>query len=318
MSGRTRLRAATVINADFAASVLSGLGRPQKRLEAKYFYDEEGSRLFDRICELEDYYPTRTETWILRENAHRLSEILPAGTALVELGSGSSTKTRLLLDVLPEISTYVPLDISQEHLHSAAARIAADYPALRVQPVVADFTSRLTLSPALEEIPKVLFFPGSTIGNFTVPEAQTLLTRLRRLPNVVALVIGVDLRKDVDRLIRAYDDREGVTATFNKNLLVRINRELDGDFEPGYFGHEARWNPTQSRIEMHLVSLRPQTVRIAGHSFEFAEAETIHSENSHKFSVGGFSALASDAGWGSHDVWTDPASLFSVHVLTPA
>jgi L-histidine Nalpha-methyltransferase len=318
MSGRTRPRAATDINADFATSVLAGLGRPQKRLEAKYFYDEEGSRLFDRICELEDYYPTRTETWTLRENAQRLSEILPTGTALVELGSGSSTKTRLLLDVLPEISAYVPLDISQEHLHAAAARIAADYPALRVLPVVADFTSRLALNPALAAIPKLLFFPGSTIGNFTVPEAQALLTRLRRLPNVVALVIGADLRKDVDRLIRAYDDREGATAAFNRNLLVRINRELGGDFDPGRFGHEARWNSSQSRIEMHLVSLRPQMVWVAGHTFDFAEGETIHTENSHKFSVDGFRALAWDAGWGSHDVWTDPASFFSVHVLTPA
>jgi L-histidine Nalpha-methyltransferase len=317
MSGRTRPRADEDVTADFGASVLSGLGRPQKRLEAKYLYDEEGSRLFDRICELEDYYPTRMEARILGEHAHRLSEILPAGAALVELGSGSSTKTRLLLDVLPEISAYVPLDISQEHLHAAAARIAADYPALRVQPVVADFTGRLALSPALDAMPKVLFFPGSTIGNFTVPEAQALLTRLRRLRNVVGLVVGADLRKDVGRLVRAYDDREGVTAVFNKNLLVRINRELDGGFELGGFGHEARWNPSQSRIEMHLVSLRPQTVRVAGHTFDFAAGETIHTENSHKFSVDGFRALARDAGWTSHDVWTDPASLFSVHVLTP-
>jgi L-histidine Nalpha-methyltransferase len=317
MSGLTRARGHEDVTADFAASVLSGLGRAQKRLEAKYLYDEEGSRLFDRICELEDYYPTRTEASILRENAHRLLEILPAGTALVELGSGSSTKTRLLLDVLPEISAYVPLDISREHLHAAAAHIAADYRALRVQPVVADFTGRLALNPALEAVPKVLFFPGSTIGNFTVPEAQALLTRLRRLPNVVALVIGADLRKDVDRLIRAYDDREGVTAAFNRNLLVRINRELGGDFEPGYFGHEARWNPSQSRIEMHLVSLRSHSVQVAGHVFDFAEGETIHTENSHKFSLEGFRALARDAGWASHDVWTDPASLFSVHILTP-
>ena len=172
---------------EFERSVLAGLGRPQKRLEAKFFYDEAGSRLFDRICELEEYYPTRTETGILRDHARRLGPLLPEAAALVELGSGSSVKTRLLLDALPRFTTYVPLDISGEHLRAAAARLAADYPALGVEPLVADFTAPLAMPARLRDRPKVVFFPGSTIGNFIVPEARALLSRLRRLPNAVAL-----------------------------------------------------------------------------------------------------------------------------------
>ncbi len=318
MSGAARAKPQGFADPDFAAHVVDGLGRPQKRLAAKYFYDEEGSRLFDRICELEEYYPTRAETRILRENAHRVSEILPPGSALVELGSGSSVKTRLLLDALPDVATYVPLDISSEHLAAAAKRIAADYPKVRVRPVVADFTHAMALPRDIETVPKLLFFPGSTIGNFTLPEAQALMQRLRRLPRLAGLVIGADLVKDTGRLIVAYDDAAGVTAAFNRNLLARMNRELEGDFDLEAFRHEARWIPEQSRIEMHLVSLRPQTVTVANERFVFAEGESIHTEDSHKFTVDGFRTLAGDAGWVPHEVWTDPERLFSVHLLTAA
>jgi L-histidine N-alpha-methyltransferase len=302
---------------DFTADVVAGLRQAQKRLEAKYFYDQEGSRLFDRICELDEYYPTQTEIGILRDNAHKLSEILWARSALVELGSGSSFKTRLLLDALPEIATYVPLDISREHLGAAAKRIAIDYSEIAVRPLVADFTRPMALPRELEAVPKLLFFPGSTIGNFTLPEAQTMMARLRQLPRVVGLVVGVDLIKDIDMMVAAYDDREGVTAAFNKNLLVRINRELDGNFDLAAFRHEARWNAAQSRIEMHLVSKRQQRVSAAGETFDFAKGETIHTENSHKFTLDRFQTLARDAGWLPSEAWTDTASFFSVHVLTP-
>lgn len=302
---------------EFVASVLDGLGQTPKRLECKYLYDAEGSRLFDRICELEEYYPTRIETGILRDGAARLADLVPSGAALVELGSGSSIKTRILLDALPSLAAYVPIDISAEHLQTAAARLGRDYPDLTVHPVVGDFTGAIPLPAPLREQAKLLFFPGSTIGNFTVTEARALLSRLRRIPAVAGLVIGVDLRKDLGRLIRAYDDVEGVTAAFNKNLLVRINRELGGDFDLDGFSHEARWNEAQGRVEMHLVSLRPQRVRIAGRSFGFAGGETIHTENSHKFTRDGFRELAASAGWATREVRSDPEDLFSVHFLVP-
>ena len=317
MTAAERLRPLTEQATEFERSVLGGLGLPQKRLEAKFFYDEAGSRLFDRICELEEYYPTRTETGILRDHAHRLAPLLPESAALVELGSGSSVKTRLLLEALPRFTTYVPLDISAEHLRAAAARIAADYPVLGVEPLVADFTAPLAMPARLRDRPKVVFFPGSTIGNFSLPEAQALLSRLCRLSNVVALIVGADLRKDLNLLIRAYDDAAGVTAAFNKNLLVRMNRELGANFDLTAFGHKAHWNEEQSRIEMHLVSERRQVVDVAQHSFDFEAGETIHTENSHKFSVCGFKRLAKDAGWASADVWVDRDEWFSVHVLVP-
>lgn len=302
---------------EFLASVLDGLGRTKKRLECKYLYDAEGSRLFDRICDLEEYYPTRVETAILRDCAARLADVVPSSAALVELGSGSSIKTRILLDALPSLAAYVPVDISAEHLQAAAAQLGRDYPDLAIHPVVGDFTGAIPLSAHLREQVKLLFFPGSTIGNFSVTEARGLLSRLRRIPVLAGLVIGVDLRKDLERLIRAYDDAEGVTAAFNKNLLVRINREIGGDFDLDCFAHEARWNEAQGRIEMHLVSLRPQRVHIAGRSFDFAEGETIHTENSHKFTRDSFRDLAASAGWVTREVMNDPEDLFSVHVLVP-
>ncbi len=317
MSGIERKVRGSELDPEFAASVLDGLSRPQKRIESKYLYDAEGSRLFDRICTLAEYYPTRVETALLRENAGELRAVVPEGAALVELGSGSSIKTRILLDALPSLAAYVPVEISVEHLRAAAAEIAQDYHALSVHPVVGDFTQPITIPAEVCGFQKLLFFPGSTIGNFTVDEARSLLSQLRSIPAGAGLLIGVDLVKDVDRLIRAYDDGEGVTAAFNTNLLTRINRELDGDFDPGAFAHKAYWNAVESRIEMHLESLATQRATVAGHSFRFREGETIHTENSHKFTASGFQALAAAAGWSPARMWRDPEGLFSLHFLTP-
>lgn len=305
-------------NAELVASVLDGLGRPQKCIASKWLYDDEGSRLFDRICKLEEYYPTRTETAILHANAGRLGALVPAGTALIELGSGSSDKTRILLDAVDAFRAYVPVEISERHLRAAATRLAASYPDLAVLPVAGDFTEGVPLPPGLAETAKLLFFPGSTLGNFEPDEAVRFLRRLRAMPAVVGFVVGADLEKDVGRLIAAYDDREGVTAAFNRNLLSRLNRELGADFDVEAFAHEARWNGERKRIEMHLVSRRPQRCHVAGRWFAFAEAETIHTENSHKFTPAGFRALAERAGWNVRECWLDPEALFSVQVLTPA
>ncbi len=307
-----------VEDTELVASVLDGLGARPKRIASKWLYDAEGSKLFDRICEVEAYYPTRTETGILEANAARLAAFVPARTALVELGSGSSAKTRILLDALDDLAVYVPVDISAEHLRHAAAGLAADYPHLPVWPAVGDFTAGLHLPAVLDDTPKLLFFPGSTLGNLEPNDAVALLRRLADVANVAGFVIGIDLEKDVGRLRAAYDDPEGVTAAFNTNLLVRLNRELDATFDPAGFAHEARWNAERRRIEMHLVSRRVQEVRVAGRSFAFAEGESIHTENSHKYTLDGFADLALRGGWHTRERWVDDDALFSVHLLVPA
>ncbi|MCR9138246.1 MAG: ergothioneine biosynthesis protein EgtB [Alphaproteobacteria bacterium] len=300
----------------FAGSILAGLKAEQKTIESKWFYDAAGSQLFDRITALEEYYPTRTETGILKNRAAELAERTPEGAALVEIGSGSSVKTRLLLDTLPHLSTYVPVDISAEHLNAAAGRLADDYDALDVQPLVADFTQDFALPEATRAVPKLLFFPGSTLGNFEVDAGIALMKRLRRIDNVSAFIIGFDLVKQRDVLLKAYDDSEGVTAAFNLNLLTRINRELGADFDLDGFRHKARWREPESRIEMHLVSRTSQQVTIAGETIDFAEGETIHTENSHKYTPERFEKLAADAGWTMAELWTDAKSHFGVAVLT--
>ncbi|MEX3007500.1 ergothioneine biosynthesis protein EgtB [Hoeflea sp. TYP-13] len=299
----------------FAGSVLSGLKGERKTIDAKWLYDAAGSALFDRITELDDYYPTRTETGILKNRAASLADYTPAGAALVELGSGSSVKTRLLLDAMPWLSAYVPVDISGEHLDGAAGRLSADYGALDVHPVAADFTGDFALPPALEDSAKLLFFPGSTIGNFEVDESIELMRRLRAIDNVSAFVIGIDLVKDRKTLLRAYDDGEGVTARFNLNLLTRINRELGANFDLAGFRHQACWNETESRIEMHLVSRRRQEVMVAGETIVFKEDETVHTENSHKYTSARFEQLAEKAGWNLAELWTDEKKHFGVAVL---
>ncbi|NBB69074.1 MAG: L-histidine N(alpha)-methyltransferase [Alphaproteobacteria bacterium] len=305
-------------DAELVASVLEGLGTRPKRIASKWLYDAEGSQLFDRICELDAYYPTRTETGILEANAARLAAFVPERAALVELGSGSSAKTRILLDALDDLAVYVPVDISGEHLRHAAAGLAADYPRLPVWPAVGDFTAHLPLPGELRDTPKLLFFPGSTLGNLEPDDAVALLRRLRDVANVAGFVIGIDLEKDVARLRAAYDDPEGVTAAFNTNLLVRLNRELGAGFDASAFVHEARWNAERRRIEMHLVSRRAQVVRVAGRRFAFEEGESIHTENSHKYTLDGFADLAARGGWRSRECWVDDDRLFSVHLLVPA
>ena len=300
----------------FAHDVLTGLAEPQKRIPAKYFYDARGSQLFDRICEVEAYYPTRIETGILGAHAADMARRIGAGANLVEFGSGSSTKVRILLDALIEPAAYVPVDISQSHLLAAARALARDYPALKVVPVHADYSRDFT-PPPLDGTRPVAFFPGSTIGNFSRDEAAAFLRQTAAsLGAGAGLLIGVDLKKDEAILHAAYNDPEGVTAAFNLNLLVRINRELAGTFDTAAFAHRAHYNAARGCVEMHLYSQRAQTAQVCGHTFAFAVGESIHTEDSCKYAVAEFQAVATDAGWRAERVWTDAAKLFSVHYLT--
>jgi len=300
----------------FLADVVEGLSRPRKTLPSKYFYDARGSALFDAICDLEEYYPTRTETALLARRAAGIAAFAGPDAALVELGSGSSVKVRLLLDALDRPALYVPVDISREHLLAAAARLAGDYPALTVVPVAADYVQGFALPCSLVPERTLAFFPGSTIGNFTPDEAAAFLARLGgRLGRGSRLIIGVDLKKRRDILEAAYDDAQGVTAAFNLNLLARINRELGGTFELDGFRHRAFYDEALGRIEMHLESVRPQTATAGGHRFRFERGETIHTEISCKYTVSEFQNLAAGAGWRALEAWTDDAQLFSIHAL---
>ena len=300
----------------FRADVLAGLSRPQKRLPAKYFYDAAGSRLFDRVTELPEYYPTRIELGILRRHAGAIADCCGPQCLLIELGAGSLKKVRLLLDRLDRPAGYVPVDVSGDHLRSAAAVLADDYPDLDVRPVDADFSGAF----ALPEVPagrRVVFFPGSTIGNFEPPEAEALLHRVGQLVGPGGgLLLGVDLRKPVDVLELAYNDPAGITAAFNRNLLVRINRELGADFDQAAFRHHAFFNREQSRIEMHLVSERRQTVRVGPTLFNFRPDESIHTENSYKYDLGELAARAHRCGLRLDEEWTDAQNYFAVLCLT--
>ncbi|KRB44681.1 ergothioneine biosynthesis protein EgtB [Phenylobacterium sp. Root700] len=300
----------------FEADVLDGLSRPRKELPAKYFYDAEGSRLFEAITELPEYYPTRTELALLKERVPEMAAAIPKGAALVEFGSGASTKTRLLLDAAPQLGVYVPIDISKSALDAAAQAIAADYPGLPVAPLVDDFTTALALPSQAAGRPHVGFFPGSTIGNFRPGEVVAFLAGAKRLLGEGAgFLVGIDLAKDEQTLVAAYDDAQGVTAAFNLNLLVRINRELGGDFDLAAFEHRAIWNAAESRVEMHVVSRIDQSVSVAGRAFRFAAGETIHTENSYKFTVEGFAELARQAGWKLERCWESPAPSFAMVLL---
>jgi len=317
-ASRTRDRATEQrerATAEFRADVTAGLSKPQKTLPCKYFYDARGSELFDEICELPEYYPTRTETAILDESIDEIGAIVPAGAALIEYGSGSSTKTRLLLDHLEGLGAYVPVDICASHLLRSAWQLKAHYPRLTVRPVCADFTQPFRV-PRLDGRPRVLFFPGSTIGNFGPADAIALLTSMADIARSGGgLLIGVDLLKPREVLVPAYDDAAGVTAAFNLNLLERINRELDGTFDLDAFEHRAIFNADDSRIEMHLVSLEEQVVEIGNVPFRFSAGETIHTENSYKYSREAFEGLANRAGWRVEHVWTDERSYFGVQYL---
>jgi dimethylhistidine N-methyltransferase len=304
---------------DFARDVIAGLTARPKRLSPKYFYDEAGARLFEEITALPEYYPTRCELAILRAHAPDMACLLPPRTALIEFGSGSSRKVRLLLDAAPAIAAYVPVDISSEWLSQEAARLRHDYPRLAVLPVAADFTRDFRLPRSLAGLARAGFFPGSTIGNFEPHQARAFLQNAARiLGGDALLIVGIDLVKDAGTLNAAYNDAAGVTARFNLNLLARINRELGADFDLASFSHQAFYNRERSRIEMHLASRVRQRVSVCGRIIEFGEAETIHTENSYKYAVESFGALARGGGWTPVAAWSDADGYFSVQALRAA
>ena len=304
--------------ATFRAEVLTGLQLFEKTLPCKYFYDQRGSHLFDRICELPEYYPTRTEAGIMRDHVAEMAALFGPDCLLIEYGSGSSTKTRILLDHLPHLAGYVPMDISREHLHQTAADLADAYPHLDILPLCADYTTDFDLPTACRPVrSRAVYFPGSTIGNFHRDQAETFLNRIAQVCEAGGgLLIGVDLKKPAHILEPAYDDAQGVTAAFNLNLLRRINDELGADFDLDQFAHRAFYNALAGRIEMHLMSRRPQAVHLGGATIAFEEEETILTECSYKYSLPDFAALASASGFTVRKVWTDPEQRFSVQYLT--
>jgi dimethylhistidine N-methyltransferase len=303
-------------SSSFERDLVQALAHRPHSISPKYFYDAHGSRLFDRICELPEYYPTRTEFTILSDNAREIAAQVGPRAEIVEFGAGSLRKVRLLLDDLAEPARYLPIDISGEHLATAAAALKQDYPGLDVQPVIADYTRRLLLPAALPGAgQRVGFFPGSTIGNFTREEALHFLRGAAQVLRGGALLLGADLVKDPAVLHAAYNDAQGLTAAFNLNLLARANRELGTRIDLHQFAHSAFYNAPQQRIEMHLVSRCRQTIAAGGGHFELDEGETLHTENSYKFTVGSLRALATRAGFRPGPVWTDRQQLFSVHWL---
>lgn len=308
--------AASDTQAVFLRDVLNGLSKPQKSLPCQYFYDAIGSDLFEQITELPEYYPTRTETAILSAHAGDMAEALGRDVLLVEYGAGASTKTRILLDALRGPAGYVPIDVSEEFLLQTAQALRADYPALPVYPIVGDFMTRFGLPQDSQGQP-VGFFPGSTIGNLSDDEIVQFMTAARALlGDESQFLIGIDLRKDASILIPAYDDAAGVTAKFNLNLLTRINRELGADFDLGGFAHRAIWNDDASRIEMHLESLRTQSVNIGDCTVSFDAGETIHTENSRKFTIDSLLPLFEQTGWILKKNWLDEDRYFAVLLLS--
>ena len=301
---------------DFAQAVLAGFAAKPRSLPCRFFYDARGSALFEEITQLDEYYPTRVETALLEAYGAEIAERMGDASVLVEFGSGSSRKTSLLLSALPGVSLYVPIDVAGESLAEAADWLSERHDGLAIRPLIADFTKTRTLPVAARRPRKLGFFSGSTIGNLTQAEARGLLANAARLlGRDAAFLVGVDLKKDPAILIPAYNDRRGVTAAFNLNLLERINRELDGDIDVDRFAHDAIYDEAKGHIEMHLVSLTRQTVKVLGRTFSFAKGEPIHTENSHKYSVDEFQALAHSAGWIPAYAWTDSERLFSLHLL---
>ncbi len=296
----------------FRADVLKGLGQAQKAVPARWFYDDAGSQLFEDITVLEEYYPTRAETEILRDHSEEFAGLIASGCAVVEFGSGSSVKTPLLLRAI-DPAAYVPLDISGDFLRAAAQDLSDKFPGLPVHPVEADFMRRVELPKAVEHLPKLGFFPGSTIGNMVARTAVDLLRSMRETLGVGAqLLIGMDLIKDRQVLLDAYDDAQGVTARFNLNLVHRINRELEGDIPADRLAHEARWNDDYARIEMHLVAQGSLEFEVAGARFTMQDGETIHTENSHKFNRRTANMLLLAGGWEPRMRWLDKAGRFAL------
>ena len=294
--------------------VIMGMSEPNRSLPSKHFYDERGSQLFDQICDLEEYYLTRTETEIMHRSGNEMADRIGRDARLVEYGSGSSVKTRILLDALEAVSDYVPVDISGDHLHQVASKLAKDYPAVTISPVVADFTQPFTLPDCDNPFDRTcIYFPGSTIGNFTQEQAVELLGKMRTVAGErCGLLIGVDLQKDLNVLKAAYNDSDGVTAEFNLNLLRRLNRELSSNFDLENFEHRAIYDQAQDRIEMRLQSLCSQTVSLGDYRFDFQAGEEILTEYSHKYTIESFSELASRVGWNLECSWTDPRNYFAV------
>jgi len=300
-------------DSSFKQDVIHGLTQDQKVLPCRWLYDERGSELFEEITQLEEYYPTRTETKILRAYAADMADKLGPQATIVEYGAGASVKTRILLDALEDPSAYIPVDISEEFLQDSAAALQKDYPDLEIQPVVADFLSPIDLPADNSSGIRGGFFPGSTIGNLSDAEILGFMTRARKdLGPDAQLILGVDIKKDPKILIPAYDDAKGVTAEFNLNILKRINRELGADIDVQAFSHEARWNEEQSRIEMHLVSERDQTADICGQEIVFRKKESIHTENSRKFQISVLEDMVAECGWELAAEWFDDNKLFSM------
>lgn len=298
--------------------IVEGLTAGQKSLSPKYFYDERGSELFDRICELPEYYPTRTERLIMNRHGHEIAEQVGPRAAVIEFGAGSNAKARQLLGLLESPVAYVPVEISGEYLESQCVELQSEFPDVSIKPVVADFTRPFELPQhTVEPERNLVFFPGSTIGNFVRPEARELLEvmRLEAKPGG-ALLIGVDLVKDIETLEAAYNDSAGVTAEFNRNALRHLNSSVGTDFEIESFEHRAIYDEEYDRIEMRLISLAEQKVNLAGEQIRFAEGEHIVTEYSHKYSIDSFRELARSAGWTHQSIWTDEQQMFSVHLLT--
>lgn len=317
MSKLLKTKLAEPTQNDFLRDVINGLSNDQKTLPCKYFYDARGSRLFDQICELEEYYPTRTEMAIMTDFIEEIGASLGPHCRLVEFGSGSSVKIRMILDHMEATEEYIPIEISREHMESSVRKLQEEYPDLRIRPICADYLEEWHLPERSAEMARqVFYFPGSTIGNF---DQSTALEFLRRIVSEAEqgdlLLIGVDRKKDPEVLHAAYNDADGVTAAFNMNLLERINRELDGDFDLSHFYHEAIYNADAGRVEMHLVSKRAQKVSISGHRFEFEKGESIHTESSHKYHPEEFLAMAEEAGFRKDSFWTDARQWFSLFCL---
>ncbi len=304
-------------NNEFLTESLEGLSQRQKTLSCKYFYDEHGSDLFQKICEQPEYYVTRTETQLLRDISAEISDVIGSGSELIEYGTGSSKKMRIVLDALKDPAAFIAVDISREHLLHATEALALDRPDLTVHAVCADFTQPLKLPARTGCGKQVAFFPGSSLGNFVEGEAIKFLKGIVETVGAGGgLLIGLDLKKENAVLEAAYDDAQGVTAAFNMNLLVRLNKECGANFNLEKFRHMARYNAEAGRVEMHLVSVKAQSVMVGSQIFEFAKDETIHTENSHKYDIDEFQDLASQAGFTPIKVWTDAANLFSIHYLT--
>jgi L-histidine N-alpha-methyltransferase len=301
---------------EFAEAVLTGFSSRKRSIPCRFFYDAIGSELFEEIAKLEEYYPTRVEASLLEAHGAEIAELVGPSRVLIEFGSGSSRKTSLLIGALRKVPAYIPIDISAESLKEAAEWLLEQHSGLTILPLIADFTKTRTLPPIAQRKKRLGFFSGSTIGNLTHQEARPFLANAARLlGNGSAFLVGVDLKKSISILLPAYNDAKGVTAAFNLNLLARINRELQGDIDLSRFAHDAVYNERDGRIEMYLVSLARQTVNVLGRAFTFAEGERIHTENSHKYTVGEFQALASASGWRPIKAWVDPDQLFSLHLL---